>query len=62
MAYICTLPNRNCNSVGHCAHCGWEDSEIERRNKLVAENGLTTVLHLEKLILPGKKPENEEER
>lgn len=60
MDYICTLPNRNCASVGHCAHCGWEASEIEQRNKLLAENGLTTVLHMEKLILPARKTEKKE--
>lgn len=35
----CLLVDSNCN--GNCAHCGWNPEEAERREKAIAENGLT---------------------
>lgn len=35
----CLLEEPNCDR--RCAHCGWDPAEAERRQKALADNGLT---------------------
>lgn len=39
MSNNCLLEEPNCK--GQCAHCGWNPKEAERRERALAQNGLT---------------------
>jgi hypothetical protein len=47
---ICLLEEPNCK--GNCGRCGWNQDEAERREREIAENGLTPCEDgLERLII-----------
>ena len=54
MVENCLLTDPNCK--GNCGKCGWNPREVERRDKVFAEKGLTRCEDgLERLIIKRRE-------
>lgn len=54
----CVLNNRTCSYNFTCKRCGWNEEEVEHRERLMSDNGLTLCKDgLERLIIKREESE-----